>query len=102
VITKLFRVFSVKDFMLGTGATLLVTAIGRPLLVSTVRGSLGLASFASDTWNEAVAETQKIKQEAIAMKAKDQASSTSISDIAAEIQKLRADVAAIKGQTQTA
>lgn len=91
MITKFLNAFSWKYAAVGAGAMMVFSSVGRPLLVSAV-------STGMNTWKELVAETQKIKEEAMALEAKAKSDSTAIANVLAELKELRAAVASVSGK----
>jgi hypothetical protein len=75
-----------KSFWAGTAVATFGGALARPLLVSTVRAGYGVVDAANGVWNDAKAEAQSVKHEALS------------GGSASEIQQLRDEVAALRAQ----
>jgi|SRR5271166_3078719 len=83
-----------KQVALGAGAVVFGPSLARPVLVMATRAGLGIAQGATTVWNQAVAESGRVKAEALAKK-----SEPSSSEILNELRALRQDVADIKSKT---
>ncbi len=92
MLSWMLRKFSWKSCAIGAAVTVVGGSIARPILVQVVKAGMDLSSIAADAWNQAAAETAKIRAEA----SQQRAGQNKMEALLSEIRQLREDVAAVK------
>jgi hypothetical protein len=87
--------WSWKSFAVGASAALFGGTIARPALVHVVKAGMDASDYASGTFAQAKVEVAKLRQEAAGLRGA--AAPAGYSDLISEIQKLREEIAAAKG-----
>lgn len=85
--------WSWKSFAVGAGAAIFGGTIARPAIVEVVKAGMGVQDQAVKTFDAARQEFQKIREEAAQQRAGVPADSSAL---LAELQKMRAEIAALR------
>jgi len=89
VVLPVIGYLSPKSFLTGAAATVVTSLIARPLIVGVARAGYEVSDFVSDSWQKAKAEARAVQTEARSSRGR---------DVEAELQELRAEVAALRAQ----
>jgi hypothetical protein len=87
--------WSWKSFAIGAGAALFGGTVARPALVHAVKVGMDVTDYAAGTLEQAKTEVAKVRQEAAGLRGT--STSSGYSDLISEIQKLREEIASVKG-----
>jgi hypothetical protein len=89
--------WSWKSFAIGAGAALFGGTIARPALVQAVKAGMDVTDYAAGTLEQAKVQVAKVRQEAAGLRGAASPSASGYSDLISEIQKLREEIASVKG-----
>jgi hypothetical protein len=86
--------WSWKSFAIGMGAAVFGGTVARPVLVGAVKTGMDIKDRAAETLQGAKAEAERIRSEAMALRAAESGGSTNA--LIDEIRKLREEVSSLK------
>jgi hypothetical protein len=88
--------WSWKSFAVGAGAALFGGTIARPALVHAVKVGMDVTDYAAGTLEQAKTQVAKVRQEAAGLRGT-ATPAAGYSDLVSEMQKLREEIASVKG-----
>jgi hypothetical protein len=90
--------WSWKSFAVGAGAVMFGGTVARPVLVHAVKTGMDVTDYATETWQQARAEADRIRAEAVQLRT---AAAPVLNDLVTELQKLRGEVASLRASVET-
>jgi hypothetical protein len=83
-----------KSFAIGVGAAVFGGTVARPVLVGAVKTGMDIKDRASETLQSAKAEAERIRSEAMALRASESGGATN--ELLTEVRRLREEISSLK------